>query len=242
MYYHVRLDKILHNGRTDIGARVELDFRSLAKALATIMRCFGAEAINWHIQDLTERVADIMQLESDLRVALESTHQYIVMTLKDDSPVLEKYDHFEFFVVRRDEREIAPNFTFSEEYEVAIESSATERSKMVDLYKEPIDANLVSSFAPVYDNLHGLFCGMAIMLKDGTHFVVIAGINNHEESFNLGVKGLNKGLVMKILPSTPDGVHLHGFIVRLKSGDSLYLTIGRLFCQNIQARTKKKVP
>ena len=35
-------------------------------------------------------------------------------------------------------------------------------------------------------------------------------------------------MIKEILPSTPDGKMLHGFIIRLKNGDSLYLTIGKL--------------
>ena len=38
MYYHVRIDKMFHNGRADIDARVEWDFRLLKKALAMIGR------------------------------------------------------------------------------------------------------------------------------------------------------------------------------------------------------------
>ena len=82
MYYHIRIDKIKHDGRTDMDARFRWDFRSLNKALAMISSTFGGAAKCWRIQDLTERTPDIMQLENDLRVALESTYQFIVMTFK----------------------------------------------------------------------------------------------------------------------------------------------------------------
>ena len=53
MYYHVRIDKIFHDGRTDMDARIEWDFRSLAKALAMIGHDFRAEASSWRIENLT---------------------------------------------------------------------------------------------------------------------------------------------------------------------------------------------
>ena len=93
MYYHVRIDKILHNGRTDIDARVEWDFRSLKRALAMIGREFGADAACWRIHDITDRTLDIMRLENELKVALESTYQFIVMTFKDGVPAIEKYEN-----------------------------------------------------------------------------------------------------------------------------------------------------
>ena len=123
MYYHVRLDKILHDGCTDMDARVEWDFRSLKKALAMIGRDFGADAACWRIQDLTDRTLDVMRLESDLKVALESTYQFIVMTFKDGVSTIEKYDHYEFFIVMRDETERPPAFSFSEKDEESIIAS-----------------------------------------------------------------------------------------------------------------------
>lgn len=120
MYYHVRIDKILHSGRTDIDARVEWDFRSLKRALAMIGREFGADAACWRIHDITDRTLDIMRLENELKVALESTYQFIVMTFKDGVSAIKKYDHYEFFIAMRDETECPPTFSFSEEEEAAI--------------------------------------------------------------------------------------------------------------------------
>lgn len=120
MYYHVRLDRIFHDGRTDMDAQSEWDFRSLTKALAMIGRDYGMDAAGRRIQDLTEPMSNIMLLENDMRGALESSYQFIVMTLKDASPALKKYDHYEFFVVARDEAERSPNFAFSKEDEEAI--------------------------------------------------------------------------------------------------------------------------
>ena len=120
MYYHVRLDKIFHDGCTDMDSRIEWDFRSLEKALAMIGREFGADAACWRIEDVTSKKADIMQLEADLKVALESTHQYIIMTFSAKAPALEKYDHYKFFVAMREETECPPTFSFSEEEEAAI--------------------------------------------------------------------------------------------------------------------------
>ena len=120
MYYHVRIDKILHNGCIDIGARVEWNFRLLGKALAMIGRDFSADAAYWRIQDITDRTIDIMRLENGLKVALESTCQFIVMTFKDGVAAIGKYDHYEFFIVMRDETECPPTFSFSEKDEASI--------------------------------------------------------------------------------------------------------------------------
>lgn len=120
MYYHVRLDKTFHNGCTDMDSQIEWDFRSLKKALAMIGREFGADAACWRIEDVTSKKAEIMQLEADLKVALESTHQYIIMTFSAKAPALEKYDHYKFFVAMRDEAERPPEFAFSKEDEEAI--------------------------------------------------------------------------------------------------------------------------
>lgn len=120
MFYHVHLDKVFHDGRTDMDARIDWDFRSLSKALAMIGRDFRDEASFWRIENLTERTPDIMQLENGLRVALESTHQFIIMTFKAGVASLENYDHYEFFVAARGEAERPPTFSFSEEEESAI--------------------------------------------------------------------------------------------------------------------------
>ena len=137
MYYHVRIDKMFHNGRADIDARVEWDFRSLKKALAMIGREFGADAACWRIQDITDRTLDIMRLENELKVALESTYQFIVMTFKDGVPAIEKYDHYEFFIVMRDETERPPTFSFSETDEASI--TAPEVVFEPDVRKDLVD-------------------------------------------------------------------------------------------------------
>ena len=53
-------------------------------------------------------------------MALESTYQFIVMTFKDGVSAIEKYDHYEFFIVMRDETERHPTFSFSETDEASI--------------------------------------------------------------------------------------------------------------------------
>lgn len=123
MYYHIRLDKICHDGSIDMNARIGWDFRSLGKALAMIGREFGADAACWRIQDLADRTLDIMRLENELKVALESSHQFIVMTFKDGVSAIEKYDHYEFFIVMRDEAGRPPTFSFSEADEASITAS-----------------------------------------------------------------------------------------------------------------------
>ena len=140
MYYHVRLDRIFHDSRTDMDAPAEWDFRSLTKALAMISRDYGMDAAGWRIQDLTEPMSNIMLLENHMRVALESSHQFVVMTFKDTSPALKKYDHYEFFVVARDEAERSPDFAFSKEDEeaIAVPEVAFEpnvRSSLIDILR-----------------------------------------------------------------------------------------------------------
>lgn len=125
MFYHIRLDKILYTGSTDMDVRVEWDFRSLNKALAMIKRDYGALALSWRIQDLTERTPDLMSLESQLKTAIDSTYQFVILTFKDGVQEARDYDHFEFFVSERDESEYAPSFTYSEENELAILASET---------------------------------------------------------------------------------------------------------------------
>ena len=137
MYYHVRLDKIFHDGCIDMDARIEWDFRSLKKALALIGREFGADAACWRIQDLTDRMLDIMRLENELKVALGSSYQFIVMTFKDGVSAIEKYDHYEFFIVMRDEAERPPTFAFSEADEASI--TAPEVVFEPDVRKDLVD-------------------------------------------------------------------------------------------------------
>ena len=137
MYYHVRLDKIFHDGCIDMDARIEWDFRSLKKALAMIGREFGADAACWRIQDLTDRTLDIMRLENELKVALGSSYQFIVMTFKDGVSAIKKYDHYEFFIVMRDEAERPPTFAFSEADEASI--TAPEAVFEPDVRKDLVD-------------------------------------------------------------------------------------------------------
>lgn len=228
MYYHVRVDMVCHDGRINMDASAEWDFRSLHKGLELIKREFGGVARDWRIQDLTERKHDVLELEPVLADALLSTHQYIVLAFKDDAKGAKEYDHIEFFVVARDESERPPKFSFSEEDETAIDGSESERHSFIDLYKDPIDSSVVNEILPLYDEKLGLFKGMMIRLKNGRSFMVFAGIDAHEKEFNLVLKGVDKPSVTKILPSTPDGKMVHGFIVRLITGKSLYLTIGKM--------------
>ncbi len=91
-----------------------------------IARDFGAHSAGWRIQDLQspeDKRLDIMQLMGALQVALASAPQYVVMTFKDDDPLIEKYDHYEFFVSARDESEGSVNYTYSLEEENAIVAS-----------------------------------------------------------------------------------------------------------------------
>ena len=78
-----------------------------------------------------------MRLENELKVALESTYQFIVMTFKDGVSAIEKYDHYEFFIVMRDETERPPTFSFSENDEASI--TAPEVVFEPDVRKDLVD-------------------------------------------------------------------------------------------------------
>lgn len=164
MYYHVCIDKIFHDGRTDMDARIEWDFRSLAKALAMIGRDFQDGASCWRIENLTERTPNIMQLENDLRVALESTYQSIIMTFKDGAVSLEKYDHYEFFVVIRDEAERPPAFSFSEEEESAIVAPEVVfepdvRQSLIDILRSFDITEKLDFVGKAFETILEFYCG-----------------------------------------------------------------------------------
>lgn len=204
MYYHVRVDMICHDGRIDMDARAEWDFRSLHKVLELIKRKFGDVAKDRRIQDLTERKRDVLELEPVLAGALLSSCQCIILSVKDGAKSVKEYDHVEFFVVARDESEQPPKFSFSDEDELAIDGVKSEQHSFVDLYKDPIDSDAVTEIFPLYDEKLGLFKGMVIQLKNGHRFMAFAGNDTDEKSFNLGLKGIDKSSVEKVLPSTPD--------------------------------------
>lgn len=227
MHYHVRMDRPEFRGIGKALGVEEKDFRSLQAFLNWLQQKFGKWAVCWQIHGIGNVESDARKLLPLLQEAIEEDWQWVYMGLNESCPDYRKCDAYCFTVAKR-EGEPANGFSFTEEEESSVMISADEESRFVDLYKEPLDASLVSSFVPVYDNAQNLFCGMAIMLKDGCRFLVVAGINQDEERFNLGLRGVSKDMIEKIIPSTPDGMHLHGFIVRLSSGSSLYLTIGKM--------------
>ena len=230
MYYHIRLDMIRHDGRVDQGACLDGSFRSLHKALEMIKRDFSGMAKYWRIEDLTEPTSDILDLESALHDALLSTHQYIVLTFKDDVNLIERCDHLQFLVAARDENENPPKFAFSVEEELAIDCEGVSQRAFVDLFENPIDVTCVDRIDYLYksESFKGmrkeLFRGIVIKEKSGGVCLVFAGENMSERPISLGVERVDKTMIEKIHPSTPDGTALHGFIVRLINGDSLYLT------------------
>lgn len=164
MYYHVRIDKIFHDGRTDMDARVEWDFRSLAKALAMIGRDFGKEASCWRIENLAERPSNIMQLVNELQVALEATYQFIIMTFKDGVVSQERYDHYEFFVVARDETERPPAFSYSEEEESAIVApefvfEPDVRQSLIDILRSFDITEKLDFVGKAFESILEFYCG-----------------------------------------------------------------------------------
>lgn len=232
MYYYVRLDKIFHDARTDMGAQVGWDFYSLAEALAMIERDFGTDAVCWRIQDLTEKTPNIMQLEADLRVALESTYQYVVMTFKDGVPALGQYDHYEFFIVARDEVEHPMSSTLMEEVK-SIKLGSKSHDDFMDLQKDPITAAQYRSHVGIVDNTAGSFHGVVVVLKDGNHIVVFAGENENKAQVNLRIQGgIAKGLVRWVHPSVSPENGIRGFRVQMVTGERIYLTIGQLIVVN----------
>ena len=226
MYFHVHLRKFVNRHRGDINAQMHWYFRSLFKALTMIKRDFGAEAECWQIEHKAERTPDILNLADALRRALESGYQYIIMTLKPGVPALKDYDHYEFLVSMKNEAEAPPTFSFTEEEESSIIPLTNENAGAVNLCKHPIDAKLIVSTTPVYVNERNLFCGMMLRFKDGNSFIVFAGKDQKEKPFNLLANGIGADMVEgHIIPSTR--TPFRGLCVRLLSGDSLYLTIGK---------------
>ena len=125
MYYHIRIDKIQHDGSVDEAAQVEGDFRSLHQGLIFLKRDFGADALGWRIEDLTECSAELLMQERPLAEALKSSHQYLILTLRKNSAFAERYDHFRFFVVVREESDRQPKYAFSASEESAVMAPLT---------------------------------------------------------------------------------------------------------------------
>ncbi len=228
-HYHVRMDKPDFQGDKHgaLGV-VEKDFRSLNNLLGWMQKEYGQWAIYWQIDGLGGAEDDARKLLPQLQQAVEENWQWVYMVLNESSPDYQKCDTYCFTIARRD-GEPANGFSFTEGDEVALTTTTSNIDNcFVDLYKDPIDANQISSFVPICDSDKGVFAGMTIMLKDGGRFLLVAGINQEEEDFNLGVDPVEKSMIKEILPSIPDGKMLHGFIIRLTNGDSLYLTIGKL--------------
>ena len=227
MSYHVILRKFLNHSRSDENALMDWYFRSLSKALTMLNRDFGAEAECWQIEDVTGKTPDIMSLEKALLRALESGYQYIIMTLKEGVPALKDYDHYEFLVSMKNETEAPPTFSFTEEEEASIIPLTNESEGVVNLCKHPIDTKLIVSTMAVYANERKLFCGMVLRVKDGNSFMVFAGKDQKEKQFNLLVNAIDADMLEgHVFPSTT--TPFRGLCVRLFSGDSLYLTIGKL--------------
>lgn len=120
MYFHIRLDKILYEGHTDMDARIAWNFRSLGKALAMVGRDFRHLAQGWRIEYITENVDDPMLLLPVLQKVTEDGYQTVVMPIRNGCAESERYDHYEFFVVARDETERPPDYSYSEEEESSI--------------------------------------------------------------------------------------------------------------------------
>ena len=235
MFYHVILRKFLNHSRSDENVLMDWYFRSLSKALTMLNRDFGAEAECWQIEDVTGKTPDIMSLEKALLRALESGYQYIIMTLKDGVPALKDYDHYEFLVSMKNEAASPPTFSFTDEEEASITSSTNESEGFVNLCKHQIDVKRIESVIPVYVNERNLFCGMVLRLKDGNDFILFAGKDQKEKQVNLLVNAIDADMVEgHVIPSTR--TPFRGLCVRLFSGDSLYLTIGKPIPQKYSKR------
>ena len=171
MYYHVQLRKIFHGGCRDDAAVVEWDFRSLNKALTMVKRDFGELAKCWRIEDVTERVADLMKLEDDLDHALEDIYQTVILTFKDGVSEVEKYDHYDFFFVIRDEAERPPKYSFSEDGESAIEAPAVIftpdfRKSIVDILRSFDILEKFDFVAKAFESIVEFYCDEEDVPKD----------------------------------------------------------------------------
>lgn len=105
MLNYIQLDKILHNGLVETNESIKWDFHSSYKALAMINLKYGHDANCWQIKNSIEKRSDIMQLEKDLENALMYADQIVLMTLKEDSPAREQYDHYEFSFILGDDHD-----------------------------------------------------------------------------------------------------------------------------------------
>lgn len=230
MYYHIRLDPIFHDGRADMNTRIEWDFRTLEKALTMIGRDFGIGAACWYIQHLSESepTKNIMHLDKALRFALESTHQSIVMYFNETLPLQQRYDHFEFFVVLRDEIERPPAFSFTEEEEAAMQPSRDNGYSMLDLYNPPIDATRVESWQLQWDDILNAFIGVKITLKDGGRICAPYGVNQKRKThlFDGRFCRIDKTQIAQALPVITNEPALHGFTIRLTSGETWCIPLG----------------
>ena len=171
MYYHVELRKIFHDGCRDDAAIVEWDFRSLNKALSMVKRDFGGVAECWRIEYLTERTVDLMSLERSLQRALENTYQTVILTFKDGVSEIEKYDHYDFFFVIRDEAERPPKYSFSEDDESAIEAPAVIftpdfRKSIVDVVRSFDILEKFDVVAKAFESIVEFYCDKEEVPKD----------------------------------------------------------------------------
>lgn len=225
MYYHIRLDMVLPDGRTDMKSRISWDFRSLHQALEMIQRDYSPFAKDWCVEYLSTKPAgSALELESVLDETLPSTHQTVVLSFDEKSRLRDEYLCIQFVIFARDESERPVRYTFSEADEQKINSSDSIEHVFVDLFANPIKKEEIVKWTRICNAEQGIFSGIAVAIKGGGHWVVFAGLDGEERKINLAVRGIDNAFVNEIVPSTPDGKTLHGFIIRLKNGESLYLT------------------
>ena len=228
MYYHIRWDRVRHNGKSVLDPFRGWSFRSLRNALNAIRRTYGDLAKYWRIEYLTDPTTDLMSLEETLKDALLSTHQFIILTFKDDCPAIDQYDHYEFFVCVRDEKEKSPTFAFPEDKE---SEAVVQVDQCINLDEHPIIISWIRPESVLYGKEKGVCNGIAVQLIDGGILFVSAGKDDKGNEVDLNGHGIEASEVSKvdaIKPQTPSFIEIStGFLMCLKSGDKLTLNIAR---------------
>ncbi len=233
MYYNIRLDKILPDGRVDMGESIEWDYPVLADALSMLCRKFAGEAASWYIESLPVPTSNLMSLEGILRNALESMHQCLVMTFREGVSASERYDRYAFFVIMRDELIRPPTSLLLEEAKTTATTTKGNKDEFLNLYDDPVPLNIIASDPPICICDSRYFYGLAVVLKNGTHLVVFGGEKQKQECIQeliqLGEQGIDKEMINSHFSRIGKEFGLQGYKTRLASGEILQLTIAKTF-------------
>ena len=102
---------------------------------------------------------------------MENTYQTVILTFKDGVSEIEKYDHYDFFFVIRDEAERPPKYSFSEDDESAIEAPAVIftpdfRKSIVDVVRSFDILEKFDVVAKAFESIVEFYCDKEEVPKD----------------------------------------------------------------------------